>query len=392
MTRILNIFLMASALLGFSSCHETIHIHPWEEPAAHEAVRLSLHIDNDAPQLGAVIDYTVSPAVIIFSDDLPETALRRARMTSRTPLRENSDAHEQLLQRAHALADALDEIAPYALDGDKWEIHLKYEVYAGTAQQVGQGLATLLHSNDVKYRADTPRPGHDVEAELPFGDVTVVAVAHIVPVGTDRDWFFNTTTLHNLICDMDKRQGEHDNVYRDCFAVAQEFHVEPTGIDGNVQHLSATLTRPQGRYKVIADDYETYLGIANADIERAVSHIHYPSYINVAYSVLTHNPLASSFDFGYDHRPSLSYVKGSPYVHLGDDWSFVNGDRSNFNIHVTVRDRDDDRVISHNPDILVPVFPGRITLVVGHWLTEINEGGGGITIDPDFIHEIIIHF
>jgi len=390
MNRMLHVILPVLLLLGLSSCHETIHIHPWEEPAASEKVILTLHVDNSAPQLGAVIDYTISPAVIVYSDDLPGIAKGRAQGC--TYATEEKDEHREILQRARSLADALDEIAPYNLDGDKWEMHLKYEVYAGTTEEVKRGTATLCHSNDVAYRADTSQPEHEVELELPFGSVTVVAVAHIVPAGTAGDWFFKTTPLHSLVCDMDKRQGEHDNVYRDCFAISQEYRIEPTGIDGNVQRLTATLTRPQGRYIVIANDYETYLGIAGTDIEHAASHIHYSSYINVAYSVIQRIPIESSFNFGYDFRPSLLYAGGFPYVRLGDDWSFVNGERSNFNVNITVSDKADGHAISHNPDIRVPVFPSRVTLVVGHWLTKSAEGGGGVSIDPEFTDEIVIHF
>ncbi len=388
MKRFLSIFLTASVLLGVTSCHKTIHIHPDKGFGADEKVRLTLRIDNDAPQLGAVIDYTVSPAVIIYSDELPQKAVEHRVHASA----EKAQEHESLLQRAHALAGALDELAPYELDGDNWELHLKYEIYAGTADQVKRGVAPLLHSRDVAYRADISHPEHEVEADLPFGNVTVVAVAHIVPAGTDGDWFFVTTPLRNLSCDMDKRQGEHDNVYRDCFVFGEEYRIEPTGIDGSEQHLTATLTRPQGRYIVIADDYETYLDIAATDLAQTGAHIHSPTYINVAYSVLSRTPIASSYDFGYDFRPSLNYAEEAPYVRLGDDWSFVNGDRSNFNIDVTVRDKEDGRLISHNPELLVPVFPGRVTLVVGHWLTEVNDGGGGVSIDPNFSDEIVIHF
>ena len=56
MIRILYIFLGISVMLGLSSCHKTIHIHPWEEPAADEKAMLTLRIDNSAPRLGAVID------------------------------------------------------------------------------------------------------------------------------------------------------------------------------------------------------------------------------------------------------------------------------------------------------------------------------------------------
>lgn len=385
MTRWLYVCLLAWSLLGAASCHQTIHIHPDGAPGAGEKVRLTLHVDNDAPQLGAVIDYTVTPAVIIYADDLPQQAVERAQARARAE-------HSEPLQRAHALADALDRIAPYELDGDHWELHLKYAIYAGTADQVRQGAAALFYSREAVYRADTFHPEHDVEVELPFGDVTLLAVAHIVPAGTEEEWFFVTTDPCNLACDMDRRQGEHDNLYRDCFVVGEEYRIEPTGIDGSERRITATLTRPQGRYIVVADDYETYLGIAATDLTQAVSHVHYPSYINVAWSVLSGTPVASAFDFGYDCCPALGYVEEAPYVRLGDDWSFVHGERSDIPVDVTVSDREAGRVVSHNAGILAPLFPGRVTLVVGHWLTEVKGDGGGVLIDPDFSDEIIVHF
>lgn len=380
-------FLMLLVMAALSSCHDTIHMHPFEEPVADEKAMLTLHIDKTAPQLGAIIDYTVSPAVIIYSDDLPERAVEHVRAADG----QRGD-RDLILQRAHSLAESFSQIAPYAPDGDSWDLYLKYEVYAGTAETVKQGLVEPVYSRSLKYRADAPAPELDTEVELPFGDLTVVAVAQYVPAGTQDDWFFRTTPLYNVVRDMDKCQGVCDNVYRDCFVVGQEYHIEPTGIDGNVQRLSATLTRPQGRYMVIADDYGTYLNIGNTAIADVSAHILYPSYINTAYSVLDHIPVASSYGFGYDFCPSLVYADGLPYVRLGDDWSFVNGNRSNFNVNVTVVNKINGETINDNPGILVPVFPGRVTFVVGHWLSEIKGGGGGVLIDPDFTDEIVIRF
>jgi len=389
MIRIIQIIVMFVALLGLSSCHETIHIHPWEEPECNEKILLTLEVDNDAPLLGAVVDYTIDPPMILYSDNLPENILAHAHGQH-----QNTAGTQDKVLRAHALADAFNQIAPYDLDGSKWELHIKYEVYPGDIDRVIAGLLTPIYADDVVFRADTSHPAHEVQLEMAPGNITVVAVAHIVPAGTDGDWFFDTSTLYRLYCNMDKRQGEHDNVYRDCFVAGQQFQIRSTGIDGNVQHFKATLTRPQGRYMTLADDYETYLQFIAADLDNVSSHIHYPSYINVAYSPLTNMPMASSYDFGYDNTPSLLYVDHAPYVRLGNDWSFVNGNRSNFNVNITVRDKDNNRVINHNSDILVPVFPGRVTIVLGHWLTEINDssGGGGVLVDPEFTDEIVIHF
>jgi len=390
MIRIIKTLFMVVTAIGFSSCHETIHIHPKDEPVTAEKVMLTLTVDNEAPKLGAIIDYTISPPVIVYSDNLPEQQLPQA-SSSRADT-DDARADGRIVQRAKELADYFNQIAPYDLDGDKWELHLRYEVYAGTADQVNSGSLSPIYFNDVVYRADTPYPRHDVELELPYGDITVVAVSYMVPTGVIGDWFFNTTTIYNIVSIMEKRQGEYDNVYRDCFCAKKEFDLRPTGIDGYVQHISAVLTRPQGRYMVIADDYEAYVQLAAATIDNISSNIYYPSYINVAYSVLNSIPSASSYDFGYYYTPVLVYAGQAPYVRLGDDWSFVNGQRSNFNIDILVQDKDNDQTISKNHNVLVPVFPGRVTLVVGHWLTEINEKGGGIVIDPTFTDEIVIRF
>ncbi len=387
MIDILRVILIVLAVFGLSSCHDTIHIHPFDEPTANEKATLTLHIDITTPQLGAIIDYTVSPAVIIYSDDLPEKTVAHARAAD-----ENREDRELIVQRAHSLADSFDQIAPYNPDGDNWELNLRYEVYAATAESVKQGFVNPIYSRSVKHSADAPMQELDTEIELPFGYITVVAVAQYMPAGTQGDWFFKTTPLYNVVCDINKRQGEQDNIYRDCFVLGQEYYIEPTGIDGNVQHITATLTRPQGRYIVIADDYETYLNIGNTAIGDVCSHILYPSYINMAYSVIDHIPIASSYGFGYDFNPSLVVADKSPYVRLGDDWSFVNGNHSNFNINITVSNKISGEIINDNPGILVPVFPGRVTLVVGHWLSETKGGGGGVSIDPDFTDEIVIKF
>ena len=379
----LGMFALTVAAM-LTGCHETIHIHPWE---SNEEVRLKLRVTNDAPKLGAIIDYTINPPVIIYSDEVPEKAMTRA---PRTP-HPGDDRFPSLEGRARSLAEAFEEIAPYELDGDNWELHLKYEIYAGSFDDVRAGQS-LIHTAKAIFRADDLHPVHDVEIELPFGTVTVVAVGHIVPAGHDADFFYETSTLHTIISNLEMRNGEYDNVYRDCFVTAQQFHTEPTGIDGHVQYLEAVMTRPQGRYFVLADDYEDYLSVSKLGIDDAKGSIYYPSYINIAYSLLSRLPVASGFNFGYVSDLQLTQADGKPYVRLGDDWSFVNGDRSNFNVDISVKDRSDDTLISNSPGVLVPLFPDMVTLVVGHWLTEQAEGGGGVMIDPGFTDEIVLHF
>lgn len=395
MKAFMKLCLAAIASITFSSCHETIHIHPTEEQSeANENVRLTLRIDNHAPRLGAVVDYSIEPPVISYADDLPEGAIKRISAHYDENRNGNSSANRtEAASRASALAEIFDRLAPYNLNGDKWELYLKYQIYPCSADKVGDKNILPIYSRSVSYRADALQPEHDVEIDIPFGDITVVAVAYLVPAGTDGDWFFDTSVLYSIACDMNRRQGlRNDNIYRDCFVAGQEFHIIPSDVDGNLQHLTVTLTRPQGRYVVIADDYTQYLAIGGRELENTIARIHYPTYVNTAYSVTAHVPTSSDFNFGYETYPALINAGELPYVRLGDDWSFVNEPRSNINVNISVTGRDTPDIISNNPSVTVPLFSDRVTLVVGHWLTVKSEGGGGVFIDPDFTDEIIIRF
>jgi len=365
-----------------------------EEPDASEKVRLTLCIDNRAPQLGAVVDYTVYPPVISYSEDLPDDAVKRIPLHSDKDRDDNCSANRaEAASRAYALAEVFEEVAPYNLDGTNWKLYLRYEIYPCTADKIGKGITRPIYSSSVSYRADVQQPEHDVAIDIPYGDITVVAVAYMVPAGNDGDWFFDTSALYSIICDMSRRQGLHnDNIYRDCFVACCEFHVSPTGIDDNVQHLTATLVRPQGRYVILADDYTSYLEIGGMALDNTIARIYYPSYVNTAYSVTAHVPTSSDFNFGYETDLALIDAGIPPYVRLGDDWSFVNEPRSNINVDISVSGREIPDIISYNHGITVPLFSDRVTLVVGRWLTVKSEGSGGVIIDPDFADEIVIKF
>lgn len=381
---ILTAMLSVLVPTALTSCHETIHIHP--HPVS-EKVTLTLIIDNDAPQPGAVVDYTITPPVIIYSDEVAATHHNRAGEISPQRAAEIAAAEA----RSRQLIDRFDEIAPYEPDGRAWDILLRYEIYDKEASQVPD--AEPVYANAILIPADTRRPRHDVELELPYGVVCVVASAQYVPKGSVNDYFFLTDPIHTLTCDMDLRQGQEDKFYRDCFCVSQQFHIEPTETDGAEQHYEATLKRPQGRFMFLADDYETYLKIAGVSLDDTQSHLHYPAYVNVAYSLLQGIPTSSGYDFGFEATPRLFTVDAAPYVDLGHDWSIVNVGESTLPIALTIYDDHINNPINAHDGVQVPVFKDKVTLAVGHWLTERGQGGGGgFRVDPSFTDEIVIHF
>lgn len=373
--------MMAVLILG--GCHATIHQHPHEEM---EAATLTIIIDNRAPEPGAVVDYTIDPPVIFYSDALPESVKQKSsgQGTVRSPERQAELTRAE--ERSRALVDHFDEIAPYEPKREGWDIFLTYEVYDVTADKVKE--TEPIYANRVMFDADSEMPSHDVQIELPYGAVTVVASAQYVPDGRMADYFFITDPIHTITCDIDKRCNDDDKLYRDCFTGLEELFVDPS----RQTHYEMTLTRPQGRFFFIADDYEEYLRVAGIPVEQAHSHIHYPAYVNTSYSIIDDLPTESGQDFGFENTPWKQDIDGQPYVHLGHDWTLVNRDQSNLPIDVTVYHTDLSNPTSHNGGVKVPVFKNVVTLCVGHWLTLQSEGGGGVGIDPNFDNEIVIHF
>lgn len=381
--QILGAVTAITIVMLLTACHETIHQHPH---VVTEPATLTIIIDNRAPEPGAVVDYTITPPVIIYSDNLPESVrpAGSANLASMPPERQAQIAAAE--SRSRSLVDHFDEIAPYKPQGEGWDILLVYEVYDVTADRIRD--AKPIYTNRVIFEADSEMPRHDVDLELPLGAVTVVASAQYVPDDLTDDYFFITEQVYMITCDIEKRCNGDDKLYRDCFVGAKELNVDPE----RQRHYEMTLTRPQGRFFFIADDYEDYLSVAGVPLENAHSHIHYPAYVNVSYSIIDGIPTASGSDFGFENSLRAMTIEGEPYVELGHDWTFVNRDRSNLPIDVTVYHDDITHPTSHNPGVSVPVFNNVVTLCVGHWLTEKSEGGGGVGVDPDFDNEIVITF
>lgn len=366
-----------------TGCHATIHQHPHVET---QQATLTLIIDNRAPRPGAVVDYTIDPPVIFYSDELPESVKPKGG-SNRSEL--SAERQAQLVgaeSRSRSLVDHFDDIAPYEPEGEGWDIFLTYEVYDVTADKVN--ASEPIYANRLLFEADSEMPRHDVDVVLPVGAVTVVASAQYVPDDLLADYFFLTDPIYKIVCDIEKRCGGDDKLYRDCFTGARELYVDPD----KQQHYEMTLTRPQGRFFIIADDYEEYLRVAGIPVEQAHAHIHYPAYVNTSYSIIDDLPTESGYDFGFESVPQKMDIDGAPYVQLGHDWTIVNKQQSNLPVDISVYHQDPQSPTSHNPGVSVPVFNNMVTLCVGHWLTVKSEGGGGVGVDPNFDNEIVIHF
>ena len=366
----MNVIFLLSALilaLGMTSCCETIHEYPDEGRAA---VSLTMNVRNLAPEIYTVVDYTIdntNPGIFGI-DELRSLESRTfdAPQFERYYLGENKIA------------------------SNEWNLRLVWEIYYGSNEEVRIGRGDLIERKVQLIDAAIELPSYTTEIELPAGTYTLLAWADYVPVGTEEDHFYDTQNMSAIKSDLVLREDCQDNDLRDCFARTYEFRIENVKYLGEPRHYETTLTRPQGRYVVLATDYKDYLDLSNIPVEQNNVDCFYPTFLNVGYSIPEARPNLSASQIGYKFTPMRYVFDEKEMVSLGDDYSFVNGKESHLILNLTVMNPQGNE-ISKNENIDIPIYPDKLTIVLGRFLAN-SGNSGGLGIDDKFEEEIVIKF
>ena len=361
---LLSAFILA---LGMTSCCETIHEYPDEGRAA---VSLTMNVRNLAPEIYTVVDYTIdntNPGIFGIDEWRSlESRTFDAPQFERYYLGENKIA------------------------SDEWNLRLVWEIYYGSNEEVRIGRGDLIERKVQLIDAAIELPSYTTEIELPAGTYTLLAWADYVPVGTEEDHFYDTQNMSAIKSDLVLRENCQDNDLRDCFARTYEFRIENVKYLGEPRHYETTLTRPQGRYVVLATDYKDYLDLSNIPVEQNNVDCFYPTFLNVGYSIPEARPNLSASQIGYKFTPMRYVFDEKEMVSLGDDYSFVNGKESHLILNLTVMNPQGNE-ISKNENIDIPIYPDKLTIVLGRFLAN-SGNSGGLGIDDKFENEIVIKF
>ena len=365
-----NVRFLLSALilaLGMTSCCETIHEYPDEGRAA---VSLTMNVRNLAPEIYTVVDYTIDNTYPgIFGIDEWRS------LESRT-----FDAPQ--FERYY--------LGENKIASNEWNLRLVWEIYYGSNEEVRIGRGDLVERKVQLIDAAIELPSYTTEIELPAGTYTLLAWADYVPVGTEEDHFYDTQNMSAIKSDLVLRENCQDNDLRDCFARTYEFRIENVKYLGEPRHYETTLTRPQGRYVVLATDYKDYLDLSNIPVEQNNVDCFYPTFLNVGYSIPEARPNLSASQIGYKFTPMRYVFDEKEMVSLGDDYSFVNGKESHLILNLTVMNPQGNE-ISKNENIDIPIYPDKLTIVLGRFLAN-SGNSGGLGIDDKFENEIVIKF
>lgn len=365
-----NVLFLLSALilaLGMTSCCETIHEYPDEGRAA---VSLTMNVRNLAPEIYTVVDYTIdntNPGIFGIDEWRSlESRTFDAPQFERYYLGENKIA------------------------SNEWNLRLVWEIYYGSNEEVRIGRGDLVERKVQLIDAAIELPSYTTEIELPAGTYTLLAWADYVPIGTEEDHFYDTQNMSAIKSDLVLREDCQDNDLRDCFARTYEFRIENVKYLGEPRHYETTLTRPQGRYVVLATDYKDYLDLSNIPVEQNNVDCFYPTFLNVGYSIPEARPNLSASQIGYKFTPMRYVFDEKEMVSLGDDYSFVNGKESHLILNLTVMNPQGNE-ISKNENIDIPIYPDKLTIVLGRFLAN-SGNSGGLGIDDKFENEIVIKF
>ena len=365
-----NVLFLLSALilaLGMTSCCETIHEYPDEGRAA---VSLTMNVRNLAPEIYTVVDYTIdntNPGIFGIDEWRSlESRTFDAPQFERYYLGENKIA------------------------SNEWNLRLVWEIYYGSNEEVRIGRGDLVERKVQLIDAAIELPSYTTEIELPAGTYTLLAWADYVPIGTEEDHFYDTQNMSAIKSDLVLREDCQDNDLRDCFARTYEFRIENVKYLGEPRHYETTLTRPQGRYVVLATDYKDYLDLSNVPVEQNNVDCFYPTFLNVGYSIPEARPNLSASQIGYKFTPMRYVFDEKEMVSLGDDYSFVNGKESHLILNLAVMNPQGNE-ISKNENIDIPIYPDKLTIVLGRFLAN-SGNSGGLGIDDKFENEIVIKF
>ena len=355
--------------LTLVACDKTIHRYP--DSVAEEgpvgAAHLSLAIRTEAPAIHTVVNCTSGePAAYTLAEWLERTRV--------------SDT------RSPEISEALAALTTGTrIDAGAWRLRLVWELYKGSCEQVRAGKARRLERACRYFAADVEEPQHDLDVSLPAGDYTLLAWADFVPTTCEGDYYYATGDMRGVLCDLDLRGRCEDNALRDCFTECCEFTA--SGVDGD--RFDATLTRPQGRYTVLATDYGRYAELTDRPVEENRIVTSYPSFVNVGYAVAEGRPNESATGVGYTFVPRCYSYEGQEAVCLADDCAFVNGEESHVQLDFDVEYG--GKALASRRGIDIPLRPDRLTVVVGHFLTSSGDSGG-VNIDEGFDDEIKIGY
>ncbi len=340
---------MASMML--TGCCATIHEYPDDEPEdlTEANITIVVNIDRAAP---------LGYKQITINDDGTTTT-------------------ELLAEEEMSVQDI----------GDHYDMNLIVKVYRGTVDDAAN--AEVIDVETFTISTDDRSPQRSFTISLPKGNYFCKAWADYITDDGTETTYYDESSLSSVYSDYENYPD--DTRYRSAVAATEAFRIESGDTDRQIEF---TLTRPVGRYRVVATDYELYMikAMSRGDDDEIYARVRYKMYVGIAYSVHENRQV----DYVSSYRFTAQANWADQLDEIGErsligDYLFGEPDREvNVLADVTFIDSS-GKTISTYTDLKIPIRPNHETVIKGNFLTKSFNNDGGVKIDEGFDNEVVVY-
>ena len=153
-----------------------------------------------------------------------------------------------------------------------------------------------------------------------------------------------------------------------------------------------TMLRPLAKYRLVATDVKQFKNLAAKygfpPIEDIAIDVRYDGFLPTSYNTVTKKPNGSEQNYAY---VSVLADVTDTEAQVGKDFIFVNGDQSQVEITILIKNKNTGKTISKVSGVKVNYRAGYLTTVRGDFLTG-GATGGDINIDTEWDEDFTVEF
>lgn len=256
-------------------------------------------------------------------------------------------------------------------------------------------IAVLTKNGKIAYRKDLliesseiPESGIiPVRFTIPDTDYNIAIWSDLVdpadktPVGYDTENLSEIRMLHPHGLETSER---------DCLSFQSRLRTHPeTSGKHTIERMTAVLTYPTGRFRIIASDYDSFIESHAEEIRKGENYritVTIDSQIPELYDMLSGKPMQPADNVSFSKDLDIITVPGIEMA-IASDWIFTTETPVSHSLTVTLTDQSGNPQVTTKVDSF-PLEQGKITTISGNFLTR--KSGGGISINDEWEGEIDI--
>lgn len=213
----------------------------------------------------------------------------------------------------------------------------------------------------------------------------IVIWTDYIKAGTDKDYFYDTTTLSDVYC-TSPYQG--NTAYKDVFYATEELNLlDYKGKLNQKIDLSLQLERAVSPIRFLATDYENFVEKHGLDVaQNAKITLSYGFYLSKGFNALTGLPQRSELGTFFT-VPLQDATQVDEGLQIVSDYIFVGEEETFAVVDIEITDKDGN-LLNQVKNIKVPYKKGYLTTIKNSFLT--SEQSSGIDVDVEFDEDIVI--